>query len=189
MVDIGERPASGFADPMGLLGDCHRRIERFLTLLVTVTEQARGGALTAEQREALEAALRYFRDAASKHTADEEESLFPRLRAAPNPRVQPVLDRVQALEADHRAAVVDHTEVERLCRRWLHDGQLAGGETRELAARLQELEALYRHHIAVEDEEVFPLAREVLRADEVAQIGKEMASRRGAGRHAPETER
>jgi hypothetical protein len=36
--------------------------------------------LNEEQRGAFEAALRYFREAAPKHTADEEESLFPRLR-------------------------------------------------------------------------------------------------------------
>jgi hypothetical protein len=36
--------------------------------------------LTEETRAALETALRYFREAAPKHTADEEESRFPRLR-------------------------------------------------------------------------------------------------------------
>ncbi|MFN8625015.1 MAG: hemerythrin domain-containing protein [Candidatus Binatia bacterium] len=179
MVNIGERPASGFDDPMGLLGDCHRRIERFLTLLMTVTEQAHGDALTSEQRDALEVSLRYFREAAPKHTSDEEESLFPRLRAAGDVRVTAVLARVHTLEADHRAAVVDHGEVEKLVHRWLNDGRLTAGETRELAARLHELQALYRHHIAVEDGEIFPLARELLHPDDLAQIGAEMARRRG----------
>lgn len=189
MVNIGERPASGFDDPMGLLGDCHRRLERFLNLLMTVTEQAHGGALSAEQREALEVSLRYFREAAPKHTSDEEESLFPRLRAVGDLRVQAVLDRVHTLEADHRAAVVDHAEVEKLGRRWLSDGHLTAGETREMAARLHELHALYRHHIAVEDEQIFPLARELLRPQDLAQIGEEMARRRGLGGQVVETPR
>jgi iron-sulfur cluster repair protein YtfE (RIC family) len=179
MINIGERPASGFGDPLGLLSDCHRRFERFLNLLITVTEQAHGGALSAEHRDGLEAALRYFQEAAPKHTRDEEDSLFPRLRAVQDPRVRAALERVQALEADHRAAAVDHAEVEHLGRRWLTDGRLAAGDARELAARLHELQALYRHHIAVEDDEVFPLAREILPADTVAQIGDEMARRRG----------
>jgi hemerythrin-like domain-containing protein len=186
MINIGERPASDFGDPVGLLSDCHRRIERFLNLLITVTEQAQGGALSAEQRDGLEASLRYFREAAPKHTSDEEDSLFPRLRAVPDRRVQAALDRVQALEADHRAALVDHAEVERLGHRWLTEGRLAAGETREMAARLHELQALYGVHIAVEDNEIYPLAREVLPADAVAQIGEEMARRRGLGRHARE---
>ena len=36
--------------------------------------------LADDARNSLETALRYFREAAPKHTADEEESLFPRLR-------------------------------------------------------------------------------------------------------------
>ncbi len=184
MINIGERPSSGFEDPMGLLSDCHRRLERFLNLLITVTEHAHGGELSTEQREALETSLRYFYEAAPKHTSDEEDSLFPRLRAVPDPRVQAALNRrVEALEADHRAAAVDHAEVDKLGRRWLADGHLTAGETRELAARLHELQALYERHIAVEDDEIFPLAREVLPADDLAQIGEEMARRRGLRHH------
>ena len=77
-IVIGAKGESDFTDPIGMLGDCHRRIERFLNVLVSVAEQARGEAMNAEQHSALET-LRYFREAAPKHTADEEESLFPRL--------------------------------------------------------------------------------------------------------------
>jgi len=44
--------------------------------------------LTEETRAALESALRYFREAAPKHTADEEESLFPRMRQKRDPNVE-----------------------------------------------------------------------------------------------------
>lgn len=182
MINIGAPPSSDFTDPLGLLSDCHRRVERFLNALITVTERARGGELTAEQREALESGLRYFRDAAPKHTSDEEDSLFPRLRALRDPRVQAALESVRALEGDHRAAAVDHAEVEALARCWLAEGRLSAGATRELAARLHELQALYQHHLAVEDREVIPLAREVLAANEIAEIGEEMARRRGLRR-------
>src|SRR6202051_4820731 len=79
-IVIGAKRESDFTDPIGMLGDCHRRIEMFLNMLVRVAEQAHGEALNEEQRGALETALRYFREAAPKHTADEEERLFPRLR-------------------------------------------------------------------------------------------------------------
>ena len=46
-VVIGGKPESSFADPIGLLGDCHRRIERFLAVLVEVSAQANGGPLVA----------------------------------------------------------------------------------------------------------------------------------------------
>ena len=79
-VLIGAKPESTFEDLIGLLGDCHRRIERFLSILVRVAAEVHGNPLSDEQRTAFQTALKYFREAAPKHTADEEESLFPRLR-------------------------------------------------------------------------------------------------------------
>jgi Hemerythrin HHE cation binding domain len=73
-VQIGAT-AHNFSDPTGLLSDCHRRIEMFLRSLQTVASG--GPKLDEERRRALDLALRYFREAAPKHTADEEESLFP----------------------------------------------------------------------------------------------------------------
>ena len=86
-IVIGAKPESGFRDPIGLLTDCHRRVEMFLSVLVKVGVQTQDGSLTSQQRTALETALRYFRDSAPKHTADEEESLFPRLRRSEERRV------------------------------------------------------------------------------------------------------
>ena len=122
-VQIGGKPESGPDDPIGWLSDCHRRIERFLSVLVTVTEKAGGGALTGPQRIAFENALRYFRDAAPKHTADEEESLFPRLRKLDAAGLQEALDLVTGLEQDHRTAEAMHAEVDRLGVQWLSGGQ------------------------------------------------------------------
>lgn len=99
---IGQRPDRGFDEPLGLLSDCHRRIEHFLQVFVTVAAGAAGGALTAAQRDALEGALRYFEVAAPKHTADEEESLFPRLREANDPGVRDALDVLAELETRPR---------------------------------------------------------------------------------------
>jgi len=75
-IIIGSKRESDLTDPIGMLGDCHRRIEMFLDVLVSVAEQAHGDRLTEDQRGALETALRYFREAAPNHTADEEESLL-----------------------------------------------------------------------------------------------------------------
>lgn len=55
-ITIGAQPESGFHDPMGLLTGCHRRMERFLSVLVQLGGQT---ALGAEQRASLETALRY----------------------------------------------------------------------------------------------------------------------------------
>src|SRR5436190_12325230 len=107
-IVIGAKPESNFDDPIGLLTDCHRRIEMFLGVLTQLAEEGRGGELTDEQRVSLANALKYFREAAPKHTADEEVTLFPRLRASEDPEVLAILDRVDSLESDHRRADLDH---------------------------------------------------------------------------------
>ena len=84
-IVIGAKPESSFTDPIGLLTDCHRRIERFLSILLQVSRAAHGEALNKEQRSAFETALRYFREAVPKHIADEEQTLFPRLRQMNRP--------------------------------------------------------------------------------------------------------
>ena len=40
-IQIGGKPDSGFDDPIGMLIDCHRRIERFLHVLCVVASRAR----------------------------------------------------------------------------------------------------------------------------------------------------
>ena len=178
-VTIGKAIESDYTNPLGVLSDCHRRIERFLNLLVLVTHQTAGAQLRAEEREALETALRYFREAAPKHTRDEEESLFPRLRALQNPLAQAAFSMLDNLHEDHKIAELAHQEVESLCQQWLADDALAKEDCSRLRDVLERLKRIYERHIAVEDTQVFPLAGELLDASEIQTIAAEMASRRG----------
>ena len=56
-IQIGAKPDSGFDDPIGMLKDCHRRIESFLGILCVVVDRAQGRSLTDEERDAVKAAL------------------------------------------------------------------------------------------------------------------------------------
>ena len=179
-VEIGAKPQSDFSDPLGLLNDCHRRIERFLATLARVHQLREGGKLEPADRAPLENALAYFRDAAPRHTADEEDSLFPRLRSAPD--AESAFERLDALEEDHKIAGRDHRTIDAIFRRWLEQGELPAGESRELGEALARLSALYARHIAVEDRELYPLARKLLGPHELAAVGSEMAARRGIGK-------
>ena len=179
MIQIGQKLSPTFQEPLELLSDCHRRVESFLRALILVAEQARGGELIPQQREALETALRYFREAAPKHTADEEESLFPRMRELGDGATHEALAKIQALEADHQVAKVGHEAVEDLGKKWLAGGRLSESETSQLLAHLRKLQSIYERHIAVEDNEIFPLAKEVLDAKTLSEVGREMAERRG----------
>lgn len=178
-VTLGAKPEHDFDQPIGLLSDCHRRIERFLDILLKVATSGHGQALSGEQRTALETALRYFAVAAPKHTADEEQSLFPRLRADADPRAHAALEHMATLESDHRVADEGHAEVDRLGRLWLENNELSQTDSKRLFDQLAALKALYAHHIEMEEKEVFPVAKEVLAGTKIREIGREMAERRG----------
>ncbi|MGD0466869.1 MAG: hemerythrin domain-containing protein [Terriglobales bacterium] len=175
-VQIGAK-THNFTDPTGLLSDCHRRIEMFLGTLEAVATLIDRPA-TEETRRALESALRYFAQAAPKHTADEEESLFPRLRQIHHPEIQAALSGLEQLEEEHRWAAPLHAEVERLGAQYLSTDNLSSDEVDGFRKAVASLAAMYKLHISVEDSVVFPLAARMLSDAEKVGIAEEMASRR-----------
>ena len=148
-VQIGSK-TSDFSDPTGLMSDCHRRIEMFLNALRAAADFS-GRQLAEDERRALDTALRYFREAAPKHNADEEESLFPRLRGVPDPDVHSALGDVVRLEQEHRWAAPLHAEVDRLGQQWLLKGRLARNQAQAFQSAVGKLESMYRTHIEFED--------------------------------------
>ena len=175
-VLIGAK-AHHFTDPTGLLTDCHRRIEMFLGSLRAVAELI-DRPPTEDVRRALESALLYFSQAAPKHTADEEESLFPRLRQMRNPEVVAALSCVEKLEEEHRGAALLHEAVERIGTQYLSNGNLTDGEIADFRRSVVSLAAIYKQHISIEDDLIFPMASRMLSASEKQEVANEMAGRR-----------
>jgi len=174
-IQIGAKPDSGFDDPIGMLTDCHRRIERFLHILAIVIDRARDRSLTTEETEAVEASLQYFHAGGQRHNADEEESLFPRLRAeCPSDE----LEELSGLESDHQRANEFHAIVEGFYRTWIDSGQLGNEDKERLLLASGQLSRLYREHIQLEEESVFPRATRVLDRSVIAAIGEEFRARR-----------
>lgn len=184
-LQIGQAPSPTFAEPLALLSDCHRRVEYFLNLLDRLGQTAGDAPLSPPEREALEVGLRYFREAAPRHTADEESSLFPRLRQSSHPQAAAGLARIDALEADHATAAPDHALVESCGQGWLATGCLPAERREVFRLAVLRLQELYRPHIALEDGEVFPLAAEILSPKELSLVGAEMAQRRGVSSPSP----
>jgi hemerythrin-like domain-containing protein len=149
----------------------------FLTSLERVAASA-DRPLDGESQQALEAALRYFREAAPKHTADEEESLFPRLRQMHHPEMEAAIRSLEPLEQDHRRANALHEDVDRLGRVCLERGVLLTEESRRFRQAILALVDIYKEHIRIEDEDVFPVAGKLLTAPDKAAIAGEMAARR-----------
>lgn len=181
MITIGGRADHGFDEPLGLLSDCHRRIEWFLGALLHVSREEEGRPLSAIGRRALEQAVGYFDTAGPRHTADEEEDLFPRLRASQSGEAAAVMAVVDRLEDDHRQVEAGHATVKRLVTTWLEEDRLGATEWRALVETLESLQRTYQAHIAVEDHQVFPAASRILSEAEIEEVGRAMAARRGVG--------
>ena len=173
-IQIGAKLDSGFDDPIGMLKDCHTRIEGFLGILCVVVDRARGRRLTSEECDAVNTALQYFRTGGQRHTADEEESLFPRLRESD----VNFLAEIHRLEGDHREAIDLHRSVERHYSTWIESDRLGLAETQELLSQTERLKELYSDHIRVEETVVFARATQVLDSHAIAAIGTEFRSRR-----------
>jgi hemerythrin-like domain-containing protein len=179
MIDLLES-APTFDDPLGMLRACHRRIERALDVLEWVAAVEQQEVLDADAREALRRTLQYFSTGVPRHAADEEESLFPRLRDALGENASAMLTVLDDLAIEHAAADAAHRELEILGEELLQAGRFCLDERREHFAELVgTLRRLYRDHIRIEDDELLPIAAGVVDPGQLERVGADMAARRG----------
>jgi hemerythrin-like domain-containing protein len=174
---FSDAAAPGFDDPLGMLSACHRRIERQLETLERLQRHLPEHGCDADARAAARAILRYFDTAAPNHHADEEASVFPRLKAA-LPAVADAL--IATIEREHAV----------LAANWRHLRPLLAGIAAGACANLAPkqvavVRGAYDQHIALEESELIPLAARTFDAETLAAIGREMAARRGVDPAAP----
>jgi hemerythrin-like domain-containing protein len=153
--------------PLEHLVACHGRIEERLAVLERAAQYFETSP--AEAREAALGCFRYFDTSGVLHTRDEEESVFPRL----TPRLATEHSSYLAkLEAEHQEAGQLYNRV-----RQLPDIPVPAGVAawRDAVARFC---ALYRSHIASENQDLIRLARAALTEGELATISSEMKRRR-----------
>lgn len=179
LMQIGQKPEHDFNEPIGMLEDCHKRILHFIRTMVSLTESVGAAPLDVEGRDSLERSLRYFREAAPRHNADEEESLFPHLRGHSDAQNEQIFARIASLATDHRWVEAQHVEIDAIGSRWLTAGGLRSYDHARLRTLVHSLWLFYEHHIEIEENEVFPAARRILTATERSTVGREMAERRG----------
>jgi hemerythrin-like domain-containing protein len=173
----GAKPDSGFNDPLGMLKDCHRKIEQSLDTLCVVVEYAAERDLSDEETASVQAALHFFRVAGQRHIADEELSLFPRMVAHAHKQD---LEDLKKLEREHDEANAQHAAVEELFLRWMADGQLDIDDHEQLRGATEQMRALYENHIEIEEQLVFPRAAQMLDPESITAMGQEFQVRREA---------
>jgi hemerythrin-like domain-containing protein len=178
VIPLGTKGQADFAQPIELMMDCHRRIEHFLGVLQKCAQRYADQPLDDEGREALETALNYFHSAAPRHTADEEQSLFPRMREVNDPRVKQTMAAIDRLEADHRKVEAAHARLDALGRQWLNEDALGDHAFADFRDLLDDVATAYGEHIPIEDENVFVLAKQLLDDAQLRTVGEEMKQRR-----------
>jgi hemerythrin-like domain-containing protein len=165
-------PAATLDSPIDHLNACHRRIEERLDTL----ERAGPHLLTntEEALAAIRAAFRFFDASGVHHTADEEESFFPRLAAHLTPEEHRFLENLQT---EHNQAEAIYTELK------THVTNMATPPAEPDQERYTELATalcdLYRQHIRNEDARFPGIAARTLSATDIEAISHEMKHRRG----------
>jgi hemerythrin-like domain-containing protein len=169
-----------FNDPLRLLVHCHERIEAQLGALERAAEVLRAGDRQSLPRVfgAIDAACAHFAIPGSKHTEDEEVSLFPRLREHGGAGGEEALAAMAELESQHRVAEKLRTEFDEFVSTLPRDGSTDARELDCFSSLVAELTMLYRPHILLENNVVFPIAGRVLPASEIQELGDEMRARR-----------
>jgi pyridoxamine 5'-phosphate oxidase len=166
--------APDFDHPLEILHACHGKIQHQLDTLQKLAIYLPVHGCDLQARQAAQAILRYFDTAGQFHHQDEEENLFPTLLAMDislTPRIQALVN--QLLE-QHVVMFAAWGEV-RIVLVKLADG---------IDTPLQDVEVAhlvdsYNRHIKIEESELLPLSAHVLSPNQVMELGKAMAERRG----------
>jgi hemerythrin-like domain-containing protein len=176
MKDLLFAPAASFDSPLEVLHECHERIARNSELIVRIARHLADRGADDEARVAARTALRFFDTAGLNHHLDEEVDLFPALLGTAS---RDDAARVGELAADLCA---EHDRLDALWAK-VRAGLVAlrdQGEARLAHADADALARAYSEHIAREERELIPLAREILPPPEIERLGRAMAARRTA---------
>lgn len=169
-----------FTKPLDVLFQCHTRIAANLEALRRAGETLK----TLDECEfkevfaTIDTVLTHFSTTGIKHTKDEEESLFPRMREYGDSVVSDVFDIIGQLELQHKRAASIEDSLNKLLVNLATD-ETPDRNKLDLFCDLSEgLYDLYRPHIQIENEHIFPSAAKILSRDELLAVGKEMYQRR-----------
>lgn len=168
-------PGVGFEQPFAMLEACHERVLRTLGLLGRLRDHVRSSGVDDNARQAARDVLRYFDIAAPLHHQDEELHVFPLLLAqgAPDVRVS-----VQQLQQDHVQMTTDWAAARQGLLAMV-DGTVTAISADDEAA-FNRFSQRYDAHIAAEEGLAYPAAMALLAPAALADMGREMAARRGA---------
>jgi hemerythrin-like domain-containing protein len=176
LSQIGAGQAPSFDEPLDMLEACHGRIEAQLATLEKLGAHVAAHGSDAEAVAAARAVMRYFDTAGVQHHRDEDEELFPLLRAlAAKQGREEIGATLYELEREHEAMDALYAKLRRTLEA-IEAGQRAALDAGEVAR----FAWVYRRHIQLEATAVLPFARAALDEEQRRRLGARMAGRRKA---------
>jgi len=166
--------APDFDQPIAVLKHCHDKIRKNLQTLQKLPAHLEAHGADDEAQKAASAVLRYFRDAAPNHHADEEEDLLPMLQGTAQGDDKHLLDTLQPQILD------EHKQMDLI---WVKlEAQLDAIVSRQNpaldAADAEQFAALYTAHMEKEEGNIAPMAKRLFSDAQMQQLGNAMRARR-----------
>jgi len=167
--------APSFDHPLQMLRACHGKILQQCDTLQRLAAHLERKGCDQQAQQAAQGILRYFDTAGQFHHQDEEQDLFPALRAAAGADHSALEALLERLLAEHVFMLAAWEALHPVL------SKLAEGNQTTLTAGLSEnFIGRYTDHIAIENAELLPLAERLLDPQQMESIGRRMAERRGA---------
>jgi iron-sulfur cluster repair protein YtfE (RIC family) len=175
-ISLLTSPPKQSDDAVDLLLGCHQRIRHFTGVAVKLAHAQ--GAAPDEVAQAAAGVHRYYSVSLPLHEADEDQTLRPRLGTVADDRISHAL---LAMGDQHQA--IDEL-IERLLPLLVMvennpDTLHAAGA--EMCSITQALDEMFRAHLQMEEEVIFPAIREALPETARAEMLREMQERRKQG--------
>lgn len=169
LVSIGrKRPPTDILDT--ILG-CHARIRTHIGMAVRLAESH--DVPEAQVVETAGRFCRYFGEALPMHTLDEDQSLLPRLLGR-SPKLDEVLASMQEQHRDHEGRLERLLAIGEALRKQPERLDTLRGELAEVAGALSRK---LDEHLTLEEQVVFPAARNLLSPAEKESLAEEVRRR------------
>ncbi|HEU0219665.1 MAG TPA: hemerythrin domain-containing protein [Gallionella sp.] len=167
--------APSFDHPLEMLHACHGKIHRQLDTLQKLAAHLPTHGCDRQAQQAAQSILRYFDTAGQFHHQDEEENLFPTLLALTVPDSAQVKALIEDLLAQHAVMFAAWSDARAVL------VKLAEGVNTPLPeALVEKLVGSYTPHIELEETQLLTLSARLLSPQQIMELGKSMAERRGA---------
>lgn len=163
-------------DPVDLLLACHSRIRNFTAIAERIAAVGHNAA-PAEVANAAEAVHRYYTVALPLHEADENETVYPRLRDAMTAAGAPA-EAVEQMVEQHGPIDDLIAQLVPLWQRLQSAPEQLPAVAADMTAQCARLRQLWDQHLALEEETVFPAIRRYLDAAALNEMREEMRARR-----------